>query len=294
MNMLKKLLLFLCFYVGSAYPVGTIILVNGTSSSGKSSIINCLKQQLQKGVAFISIDEIGWTPLLDEATERGLITSEMSNKEQYDVMYKNLDTLCVACEHKLIYLERLYDRIQELALHHRYVVFDTVFYMNDYKDIALFWEKMKSFNVYSILVYCSPEIIAQRVMQRNAEAVAEQQRDLLSVVKSFCLNYSPTFNQDDVVCFLKIQDIENLLCKVQTYLMKMGMTESLIQEKIVLLSDEYKKRFFSGLAQDLSTGCQIGIRAQFQHDIVINTGNVSSEDCAQIIAEHFKDSLLLK
>lgn len=276
--------------MASLYSVGTIILVNGTSSSGKSSIINSLKQKLQEDAVFVSIDEIGWTPLLDEAMQRGLISSEMSNKEQYDIMYKNLDTLCAACEHKLIYLEKLYDRIQKLALDHRYVIFDTVFYMSDYQDVALFWERMKSFNVCSILVYCSPEIIVQRVMRRNAEAMDDQKRDLFSVAKSFCLTYSPASNQEDAIAFLKMQDVENLLLSVQKYLHEAGMSESLVREKIAMLSEEYAKRFFYSASQNLPKDelSSVGIVAQFKHDIVINTGLLSSDACAQSMIDLFE------
>lgn len=284
--MLKKLFLILSIYAATLYSAGTIVLMNGTSSSGKSSIITCLKQQLQEDAVFVSIDEIGWTPLLDEAMDRGLINADMSRKEQYDIMYKNLDMLCAACEHKLIYLEKLFDRLCELALHHRYVIFDTVFYMKDYRDVAFFWEKMKQFRVYSVLVYCSPEIIVQRVMRRNAQEADDQKRDLLSVAHSFCLTYSPAFNQQDVVATLKKQDIKNLILSVEKYLHDIGMSTSLIQEKMALLSQEYSKRFLQDASQEEQNS--VAIKAQFKHDLVINTDQLSSEAGAQCIMDVFQ------
>ena len=283
------------FYIGSTYCVGSIILVNGTSSAGKSSIITHLKEILKEDAVFVSIDEIGWTPLLDEAMLRGLITCEMSKKEQYDVMYKNLDELCAACEHKLTYLEQLYERIQDLASRHRYVIFDTVFYMDDYRDVAFFWKKMESFDVYSILVYCAPQIIAQRVMQRNNEATDDQKRDLLSVINSFCLVYSPALVEQDIVDFLTVFDIEKLVLTMQKYLRTTGMSESLIEEKVALLSKEYRERFFSNAeAHTAESVVAVGIAAQFKHDLVINTGTITSEACAQMIAERFLSRKNLK
>jgi len=48
---------------------------------------------------------------------------------------------------------------------HRYVIVDTVFYVDGDIDTEYFMEQMKEVSLFSALVYIAPHILARRLVQ---------------------------------------------------------------------------------------------------------------------------------
>ena len=280
--MFKKLVLCVMVSVLSAHAAGSVVLLNGTSSAGKSSICTELKSLFIEDAVFWSIDYIAWAPLIEEAIRLGLIDEQMTIEEQCEIMLKHIEQLFLACDSQWFgRLQKLYDHVRELALTHRYVVFDTVLYDVKNKDVEYFWQQMQGIHVFSVLIYCSPAVMAQRVMQRNSGTAYEQKRDIISVIQSFCDLYAPAYLENEAIGILTVREVEDALSIIRNHLLESGTSDDLAEQKITDLRALYLKTFFAGDQK------AVAIAPRFAHDFVIHTSELPSQECAQLIYDEF-------
>jgi chloramphenicol 3-O-phosphotransferase len=284
LTIFKKIILILTPNVIFMHSTGNIILLYGTGSAGKSSISKCLEKFFVYDAAFVSVDEISWKPLIEQAKKFNLINDSMTTKEQFDIMMQHMDMLDSACSSQwIVHLKQFYDKVKRLAITHRYVIVDTVFYVDENIDTKYFLEQMKDIPIFAVLVYAAPNILAHRIVQRNTGLIHEQKRDVIFAMSCFYDLYRPVANNG--LCLLRKQDVADALQIIQSYWLETGMPENLIQEKITFLQDRYHKTFFLN-----ETDC-VDIAPRFTHDIMIDTGQLPAQKCAQLIYEKFMDKI---
>lgn len=314
-KMIYKMFLICWFLICGNYMYsGCVILLNGTPSSGKSSVSACLKNILANDVVVVGIDNhLIWPRAVQIVHQLNLIDNQMftDQKERAALCSYHIGSLqneygCLKCITKdlskiiienvpLIFNEftqigwanvkcPLYEQTRSLTTKYRFIILDTTLGDSDLEDIALFNEIMHNINVFSTLIYCSPSELVQHVIDRNNLADYHEKRNLLSTVEDFCAMYAPT-SPDLAVAILTQQDVEKTLQITQLHLLEDGMLPEVVQEKVVELRKLYFKIFF----QDGAT--EIGIKPDFIHDMVVNTGKFSSQECAQLIYDKLSSLL---
>jgi chloramphenicol 3-O-phosphotransferase len=290
-----KLVLLLTMSMAVMKSTGNVILLYGTCSAGKSSIHKCLQKLFMQDAVFISVDEIAWKPVIEYANKIGLINEQMPSAQQYDIMMQHIDMLSIACDDAwLDGLKELYDRVKALASIHKYVILETMFYVYDNQDINYFLQQMEGISVFSILAYCSPSIIAKRVVQRNTAVDYKQKREVMNQLISFCDLYRPVCSTHDemwsvrvplIVDTLTKEEVEKALDIIHGHLIEVGITESLVAEKINKLRELYYKTFF------VDAQTEVAIIPRLAYTMMLNTDELSSHQCAQLIYEKFMESL---
>lgn len=267
-------------------PIGTVILLYGTGSAGKTSISTCLQSFfIGKDAVFVSVDEMAWKPLIDQAQKMNLINDQMSKEEQYQVMMQHMDMLdqaAVQADLWNFYLKQFYAHVRELAFKHEYVIVDTVFFVDGDTDVGYFLENMKDLSVYSVLVYAPRNIIAQRIVQRNLDVTVEQRRDVMYAMSSLCDLYTPaTIENLQTVALLSQKELQDSLEIIHNYWVEIGLSPEFIQEKLAYLQSLYQTTFFADNADTVPIVSRLG------YDMMVNTGARSSVACAQLIYEQF-------
>jgi uridine kinase len=262
---------------------GKIILLYGTSSAGKSSINRHLKNLLvDVDAVFVSVDEISWKPLIEQAKIFNLINDQMPKEEQYRIMMQHIDMLDVACgDQWVVCLKNFYDKVKQLALTHEYVVLDTVFYVDGDADAQYFLEQMRDIPKFCVLVYAPQDVIAQRVVQRNTGMVVEQKRDVVYALTCLYDLYVPVSTEQDSIGVLTKQEVERAWKIIENYWIEFGMSEQSIEKKITELKNLYEAKFFANQYDS------VFIAPRFDYDMMVNTAKFSSQECAEQIKEAF-------
>lgn len=288
MPVIKKYLFWLhVFITVTTHGTGTVIVLHGTGSSGKTSISKILQQKLP-GAVCVSIDDFLWPALFESAMQRKLIKKSMNKEEKLHIVIDHIEKLSGDLT-LLIILQKLYTHTKNLAQTHDYVILDTVFGVNQKKDYNYFCSEMNHIKVFSVLVYCPPISIAEHVIKRNTANKKEEQRDIISHIRNFTKIYVPSKQPESSIDMLSQQEITKALNIAQTYLLKIGYWKFLVRRKIKDIQEKYLKSFFSNHAK--SEQKIVHIQSLFPYDCIVNTQKLSPTECTQIIYQQFLVSL---
>ena len=219
--MLKSnIFLFLLLQLQLIFCQGSIIILYGTSSSGKTSISRELGTILSGKWKVVGIDMFS--------------NKTVSANSQ---MWKQVNK----------YISQDFN-----------VVVDTVHteFLTNTKQNA---------NIFTVLTYCAPNILAQHVAKRNKENKKHDHRDLKKVLNQFYNKYRITDNKKSSIDTLYKTNIEN----------SSDSTRTLKH----FANDFFKKEY----------GPIVYIASQlYKYDFFINTGNYSINMCAQKIKDKFE------
>ena len=302
-----KNLVFMTLLFSSINPQGTIILLNGTSSAGKSAVSKALIEMLgEASWTIIDGDYLSKTPALEntmktiaiEFIETKLETS-LSQEQKEEIMQKGYSELDL--QHfglpdekysKLDdYLEeqiipQVYKSAINVAKTGKNVIVPTVFNSSMNDEFDAFGTQD---NILMVLVYCPFTMLSQRIGKRNEvallpDATAEKKSDIRPV-SGVCRQFSefyPAGNRPDMPVLeeLTLDQIHEVwkFTSNEIDLFKDYATEENIKE---FRRQNYNKMIDNfGFKKGQSS---IRIRPQFYYDIIVNNGINSPQQCAQQI-----------
>lgn len=260
---------------------GTVIVLQGTSSAGKTSIMKCLQQLFHKEkLIILSLDDFLWKIVIEHNINSGLISESMPLDEKQKIIMLNWH---VAFE-KIIknnWLEpqqELHKAIREAALQGLFVLVDTV-HENE-ETYASFCEQNKGLDVMIVQVYCPLPKLIEHVIQRNSKVEYCEKRDLFWILKQYSDLYQYVESADDCIDIMTMYDIENSLDIVHQDLHN-TMNENVLDKKISEMKSYYKKLFH------FHTSEKIFLISKLPYDFLVHTGSYSAEICAQLIYEKY-------
>ena|GEM_PF-1744863 len=236
---------------------GTIVLLNGTSAAGKTSII-CALQKIC-GDAYVAM-------LGDDFVETYSIKHpkpESMSNDAYQVQ-----VLSALCTH-----------VKQLALEGKNVLVELVQFDENYEHYCSILECEK---VVKILVYCPLDIMVDRLAERNK--MAEHKVDLLTPLQLFT-----------AICKLQESAHESVIDRIKTSRMNYALQAAtqeinrFIKEAGVDASfeeDPFYKDFIKRFALDDDK--EITLVPIHPWDLVVNSGVHTPQENAQIIAEYLK------
>ena len=281
MNRFIALFYFLCLNAFTC-STGSVIVLNGTPSAGKSSISHCLEHMLPTSSAFLSIDNYAWKLLMQEALRLEFITEEMTLGEKYTIITNNHSAIAPHSRPLMPNaIQQMYDDCKELALNSQLVVLDTILYIMAPTEIEYFCKQMSNLNVLSVLVYCSPKVVAQHLVERNNNATCIQQhRRAILTMQYFCQLYQ-TASAENAIDILTQQSVDEAIDIIKQHLLTTETNINELEEKISALHALYYSTFFPN-NEDATF-----ITSKNPFDLLVNTGNYSSFECAQIIYKQY-------
>jgi chloramphenicol 3-O-phosphotransferase len=266
-------------------PPGTVILLNGTSSAGKSTMLRELPKVLEgswktvEGDDFVLLiiqklidhlnDKFGIETTYDELNdtcgklmEEGKITQQWIDDfaRQYDVndlMFKKIHEH-IRCGHNVVLDTVICEPIEEDS---------------DEYDFNGYFNELGLYNVAFILVYCPFTTLVERVRMRNESGVAKERREYGVPIQFFRAMYKAAQPGDTpILDTLTRVEVRRLL---ETYVRSECETEK--------ESNEFLSTVLKNLSLDRNES--IRVTPRLKYDFIVNTGTHSSEECARQINE---------
>ena len=254
---------------------GTVIFLNGTSSAGKTAISEELEKSLEVSWEEVAFDNFARIAIKNFAKEKTGVILNLND----EIAEKELDGLVQAgkitweevnefSEEKFYFiLNLLLQKTEEHLQSGKNVIIDTINVEADFKH---YFEALHQFNVIFILVYCPVTTLVERIIKRNKEG---DERDFASVLRHFGRVYKAAQPGDaPILGTLTKTEIKNIF---EQHAKKEFGTEK-----------EYNK-VLSEMLKNLSFDRQesIQVTPRLKHDLVVNTGELSTQEASQKIKQ---------
>jgi len=240
---------------------GRLIIFDGTSSAGKTSIINFLMPLLGPTYKRIAVDDYVSEVFLEPAHLQLPLHEFLKRIRQRSMA--------------------MYTTIRKLLSAGTNVVLDTVLSgLEGKKDVLHAFEELKGLNVGLVLVYCPLHVVAERVFQRNKKAIEENKpedmRSMAFTVK-FEDIYRPQHNDEFFIGTLSRSDVE----------FAYKTPESSTPEQIQQL-DAIRKKLLTHF--NLNNNNVINITPMLHYDCIVDSSIHSPQKCAQLIYNCLKST----
>ena len=241
-----------------------IILLNGVSSSGKSSLARALKTALDAPTIIMGIDQY----MRDEIARK---SAEMNHPVQTDNWWHAMQALLpyMPAEEKDDYfnncLRRFYQEIKEHRLADNYVIVDMVL-----EDTHDFFEILDDQPILMILVYAPLHAVLKNLESRNASNIAHEVRVFASALSQYAKLFRPAHDDEPALDTLQLEDFL-IFCN---YLRKEGYWN---EEKLRTFEQQFKSEFFN------NSKPTVNIAPRLEYDLIVYTHQNSPQQCAESI-----------
>lgn len=297
------ILCFLSVMLFNRKTYSKVILISGTSSAGKSSIIEELQKLVGKEYLVVKIDNFDFDKTLNQNLEQKAKTIGWDTKEPINDFLDNY-VLKQTGKYSLINTPlstgTAYD-IQKDIVNATYmdffeyaknqaqnnnIIIDTVFdTVDNYDQISRIMHNSK---MTKILVYCPLDVIQERIEKRNMSGKPEEKRNAWQAFVQFTTFYklqeSP---KDQVVDTIAPEKILNSLKKTITDFMGELEQKNLgdvklkqATEDLRYFSDQFIKRF------NLESSTEIAIVTKNHYDLILNTATTEPAENAKKILHY--------
>jgi len=283
-----KYYIFFFLFVFSTINIfskGRVILLDGTSSAGKTSIGRNLKNILGEDWEFIYSDIFDWNLIAQWAEDNYDCKLPRNDIEeiarQIKVLSIDVGTLAESFNEKIKLICKsdsdFYDEIKRLIDLDKNVICEDVIWSQESWNEC--YKKLGD-DVVSVLVYCPFDMNAERINKRNTCENIVEYRSLSLFLEHHRLIFKPTvLKNEDVLLKVDQEDFYKVFKKTKDdYEKNIGIKKfySVPIDKEDLIKDldlkDKKKAFFT---------------SRFHHDLTINTSYETSEQCAQKISDYF-------
>lgn len=182
---------------------GTVILLNGTSSAGKTTLLKELKK-IDDTLQVASFDELWGSYTKRNPTEELDALAKIARTDEK--ANQKLNQLVEVYMRKVF--DSFYAQISEQALTSKNVIVDTV--IEDVKEFDKFLYALGTIKLTTVLLYCPLDVTISRLRQRNLAGV--ETRDFRLPINQYKLLYKPQENpSEQVVDTISSKDIKHLL-----------------------------------------------------------------------------------
>ena len=246
----------------SKKPQGHVIVLDGTSTAGKSSIIKYLLPMLGNSYEKVAIDDFVTPVFLEQGKQ------QRSEKEFLQRIHEVSGGM--------------YNKIRKLISEGKNVLVDTVISgLEGEKDREHFFEKLNGLKVFLVLVYCPLNVLAERINKRNEKALKENKpKDTRSrsVALVFDDMYKAQQSDNEVILGqLSRKDIELAYSNPKN---ELGETAEAFKQIKQNLISHFK----------LENKEVINITSRLVYDCIVDTSKNSPQQCAQQICDYLKTS----
>ena len=271
-----KHILFVTFLFSTLHPQGTVILLNGTSSAGKSALTAALQKigDYEK----VNIDEDCSDPANDAIMayikeKTGIETTI----DDYDKVWQSLEEKGTFTKKDEAYLRakigtifiRMLEKVRTLAASGKNVIFDML--IDDTLNFQYCYEKLKNVPVVFVLAYCPFTTLASRVEKRISEA---DPRLFANIFTQFSNMYKAAQPGDTPILDALTRDD----VKKHSEAAKKDVLED---PKNFGSFDEFVTKILRNLSLDENETIQVTPRLKY--DVIVNTGINSPQQCAEQI-----------
>ena len=239
---------------------GKVIVLNGVSRSGKTSLANCLVKLLGPSWEKVERDDFVAQIFMDK------MNGKISQDQFLCRMRKQTDAI--------------YKKIKDLVHSGKHVILDTVLSGPEgKKTIKQAFEKLQDFDVCLVLVYCPLHVIIQRLKEMNKKAYLQDDirelRPVFATLQFLSLYRPKKYDTEISLGSLSCKDIE------------IGFRESKKEcEDVIARLKKVKSHFFSQFCFDKNNTLKIVPRLAY--DLIIDTSKHDKQTCAQMVYDFIR------
>lgn len=243
------------------YPVkpGRVIILDGVSSSGKTSVSNCLLRRLGCSYKKIALDDY--------------VADLFLAKKELNLPQKSF--IALISERR----NQMYQDIRRWTSCGKHVLLDTVLSgLEGKKDVSIAFEKLQGLEIVKILVYCPLSLITERIEKRNAKSFFEDKpKEMRSIAATlqFC-NVYKVLHSEDEFCLgtLSKKDID------MAY-----EFPDFVPKQDIQIFHSVKKRLLSCFG--LHERASVKITPRLRYEYIIDTSKSSVKECADNVCIKF-------
>lgn len=241
-----------CFYPGKK---GSIIILDGVSSSGKTSLANHLIQLLGNSYQKIALDDY--------------VADIFLQKKELNLPHKKFIEIIRNRRNNM------YHDIMRMVNKGKHVLLDTVLSgLEGKKDVKIAFEMLQEVSIVMILVYCPLVLVSERIEERNERSFFEDKpKEMRSIAATlqFCNVYKVVESDEDYcIGTLSKCDVESAY-----------IFPDFVPKQDMQVFDMVKKRLI--FAFDLCNKDFVRIAPRLQYDYIIDTSKYTPEACAEKI-----------
>ena len=263
---------------------GQVILLNGTSSAGKSTILKEF-QKLGNEYTILKVDD--WFPEQVKKKAQELGWQEETSQDPWlflcEYLHQKTGNYYFATEVRQELFgssPAFFNKARDLSFAGQNVIIDTVLeYEQEYEKLFSIFKDPKPI---MILVYCPMDILLHRVEQRNALGIVAEERVAFQSFEQF-------------PALFKVQEHleEQVVDHIQSVVMKKALDESiawLIEHALpsgyVPKLEAFRKQFVEQFKLDDQDS--ISLVAKHRYDLVLQSGAKSPHELAQEMQGYLK------
>lgn len=281
--MLYLWFIFFTMVTMNTNPTCTVILINGLGSSGKTSIYTQLQKHFGQQAAFASFDNDVLYPEAQRLAQEEGSLNDATNPEQKEKILFHWRKKMIAESNWLTrFVQPFHKHVGQLISNHKYLFVDTVVGIKDldfelYEDLQDFLHNIKGCNLIKVLIYCSPLAHVQHIITRQTSQNFKEKRPLNQSLE-FHLFYQLTSKEKSIDIITR-QEIDQALTSMQNYMHSINMPIKEIRLFIQELDTYYTQLFFQ------NNNKFAYIQPYLEHDLILNTGKLSTQECCQKILD---------
>ncbi|MGE0206419.1 MAG: DUF2608 domain-containing protein [Candidatus Babeliales bacterium] len=256
---------------------GTVIILIGTSSVGKTSLINELKPLLNN-YEIVDIDSFTTSYLTTHPMPEQPENLDEKTKKEFGQHYtKQL-------------AENFYTLIRNKALQGYNVLVDTVPILESDLEYKIISQSLKNIKNISMVLYCPLDITMARVQQRNLTGIPEEQRNIALPFGQYLLLYKPQDSPNEPVVETLSSSATKQVLKSAIKLFMDDLPEELKNNPQIAAesSEHFYKDFVQQFKLDqLST---ISVVPKMPYDLILNCKN-TPQDLAKEVMQFLEKSI---
>jgi chloramphenicol 3-O-phosphotransferase len=283
MNLFKKLTLIATLLISASLIIATsywfiqvktdrpgiVVIINGTSSVGKTTVIKELKKSISDRYKLLGLDTFIAT-YNDEHPYKKELNAFASEQEKDLFMVKYWQTL----------LDNFFHVIKEEALSGKKILVDTVI---DHDEITNLSKILNGISSINILIYCPLNVTLGRVKERNKSGIESEKRlSSLPIMQYMNIYKAQTESSEPVLDTIISKDIKQLIqIGFDRAILELPEDEKTNKEEISKkMKDDYKA-FVQHFKLDDQE--QVTVVSQDHYDLVVDCRSTSTEQAQTII-----------
>ena len=262
----------------------TVVLLNGTSSSGKSAIIDEIRSMCPSYAIYKTDD---WLPSKLAAVAKSLGWQKSKQEDPWtflhDYMVQKTGKYYFDTELRrelFIDFSTFYMIAKEQAEHGKPIIVDTV--LKYEKEYAIFDNSFKDCIIIKALVYCPLNVLLERVEKRNkAGKIAEMRPAFLS------------FEQFPAIYKVQEKPDEVIVDTIKTAVMKKALLDAIqdliinkIPEPYLPKLEAFKEKFIEEFK--LNERKEISLVPRHAYDLILKSGQDSPKELAMQLAKRIQ------
>lgn len=239
---MKKIIVYFLFLTTVVFAApGKLIIIDGLSCSGKTTVVSNLLPLLDESYTLVTLDDF--------------VTKLFLQREVKKIPEDTFQRMLSEAR------QNMYDTLVEKINSGKNVIFDTLLMdFNGEKDFREALDKLKDLQVLQILIYCPLSELSRRMVHRNEISKKQNNRG----------RYRPLFllfKFDDM--FKKHAKGEKLIGKISTNEIETAYQVAKNETKDLKKLDFLKEKFIKNLS--LEPGEEVDISPRIEYDYYVDT-----------------------